>query len=776
MLHIGRLMQQYSVETYIKLETSRLEFHKHRQQHLRTEVCKGLMDTMIGGETSASNMGKRIILPASFIGGPRDMRRRYMDAMSLVQRYGKPDIFLTMTCNPSWPEIKKHLADEDEIQNRPDLVSRVFRAKIEQLKDDLFKKNLFGEVAAYTYVIEFQKRGLPYAHFLIILKQRSKMFSPEAYDRIVSAELLDPKESPYLHSLVLKHIGHGPCGVLNPNCPCMRQNRKCRNNYPKNFSAYTKHGRNSYPTYKRRNDGRSVVIRNHTLDNRWIVPYNPYLLAKFDCHINVEICSGIEAVKYIYKYIYKGHDKVMYQITSQQTENIIDEIRNFQSARWICGPEAMWRIFAFDLTNIHPSVMTMHLHLQNHQSISFAENQTLDDVLANERNSRTMLTEFFSMNRTNKRAQDLNCLYKEFLKYFTWNEGDRIWMDRKYGEVIGRVNTAHPIEGERYYLRMLLMHVRKPTSFDDLKSVDGYISSTYKEAAEVHGLLQVNNGFDECLSETLVYNMPSSLRQLFAVLLVHSPPTNPGALWLKYRNHLSEDIQKNLALSKEQVQIQVLRLIDQYMQIMGKNIDDYNLTDIPYRLLCSDGCTKDIETEYQIPVFDEIWVQIIEKLNRNIPGIFFIDGPGGTGKSFLYKALLATVRSRGRIALATVTSGAAASLLPGGRTAHTCFKIPLHQDNSQTCNISKQSSIGKLLKLAKLIIWDEAAMAKKYAIESFDTMLRDILDSDVIFGGKTIVFGGHFRQTLPDFQKGQKEDYISASLINSYIWPYLEKI
>ena len=168
---MGRLLQQYSVETYIKLETSRLEFHRHRQQHLRTEVYQGLMDSVTSGETSGSRIGKRIILPASFIGGPRDMRRRYMDAMSLVQRYGKPDIFLTMTCNPSWPEIKLHLSDEDEIQNRPDLISRVFRAKIEQLKDDLFKRNLFGEVAAYTYVIEFQKRGLPHAHFLIILKQ-----------------------------------------------------------------------------------------------------------------------------------------------------------------------------------------------------------------------------------------------------------------------------------------------------------------------------------------------------------------------------------------------------------------------------------------------------------------------------------------------------------------------------------------------------------------------------------------------------------------------------
>ncbi|XP_071905155.1 uncharacterized protein [Coffea arabica] len=190
LLHIGRLLQQYSVDTYVKLETSRLEFHGNKQNKLTTEAYQGLLDVIAKGHTNGSNVGKHIILPASFIGGPRDMRRRYMDAMTLVQRYGKPDIFLTMTCNPSWPEIKNHLLETDESQNRPDLITRVFRAKIEQLKEDLFKKHLFGHVAAYTYVIEFQKRGLPHAHFLIILKQQSKMFSPEEYDKIVSAELL----------------------------------------------------------------------------------------------------------------------------------------------------------------------------------------------------------------------------------------------------------------------------------------------------------------------------------------------------------------------------------------------------------------------------------------------------------------------------------------------------------------------------------------------------------------------------------------------------------
>ena len=78
----------------------------------------------------------------------------------------------------------------------------------------------------------------------------------------------------------------------------------------------------------------------------------------------------------------------------------------------------MWRIFAFDLTNIHPSVMTMHLHLENYQSISFTENQALQDVLANERNSRTMLIEFFNMNKYNSDAQALKCVYTNFSQYF----------------------------------------------------------------------------------------------------------------------------------------------------------------------------------------------------------------------------------------------------------------------------------------------------------------------------------------------------------------------
>ena len=132
---------------YVKIESARLDFYRQNdnQTRLRTKLYQGLIDSLSQGESSSSNVGKRIVLPGSFIGGSHDMKRRYMDAMSLVQRYGKPDIFLIMTCNRNWLEIKNLLLKTDKIENHPDLVSRVFRAKLEQLKNELFKKKCFWE-------------------------------------------------------------------------------------------------------------------------------------------------------------------------------------------------------------------------------------------------------------------------------------------------------------------------------------------------------------------------------------------------------------------------------------------------------------------------------------------------------------------------------------------------------------------------------------------------------------------------------------------------------
>ena len=97
---------------------------------------------------------------------------------------------------------------------------------------------------------------------------------------------------------------HGPCGIFNPKNVCTKKNGKCKNHCPQEFCPLTTQGRNSYPIYRRHNDGKIVKVCGHILDNRWVVPYNPYLVAKFDCHINVEICLTIKAMTYLYIYIY----------------------------------------------------------------------------------------------------------------------------------------------------------------------------------------------------------------------------------------------------------------------------------------------------------------------------------------------------------------------------------------------------------------------------------------------------------------------------------------
>ncbi|XP_021715181.1 uncharacterized protein LOC110683140 [Chenopodium quinoa] len=184
------------------------------QQTIRADLYQGILDTVESGETSAINVGRRVILPPTFIGGPRDMKWRYLKAMSLVQRFGKPDLFVTMTCDANCPEIKIELATSEAAQNCLDIVAIVFHSKLICLKEQIMKKHVFGKVAAMIYVVEFQKRGLPHAYFLIILKEDFKIKTPTDFDQFVCAKL-PPQSSSHLQKIIVGHMMHGSCGRLN---------------------------------------------------------------------------------------------------------------------------------------------------------------------------------------------------------------------------------------------------------------------------------------------------------------------------------------------------------------------------------------------------------------------------------------------------------------------------------------------------------------------------------------------------------------------------------
>ncbi|XP_065322694.1 uncharacterized protein LOC135929885 [Gordionus sp. m RMFG-2023] len=293
LLNAGRLTQQYIVDSYLQVEANNLNFIKFNQSKLRVEEYSGLMNYLASDFSNNIYIpiGRAVILPSSFQGSHRNMQERYHDAMSIVLKYGKPDLFITFTCNPTWPEISENLFNGQTPADRPDIVSRVFKIKLAAFLSDITKNNMFGKKLAYVYTIEFQKRGLPHAHLLFIISSEHKIDTAEAIDKFVYAERPDRTNNSQLFNIVTRFMIHGPCGILNPRSPCM-DNGVCTKNFPKDFINDTITNTNGYPLYKRRDVG-FILISGKPVDNRFVIPYNTYLLLKYNAHINVEICTSV---------------------------------------------------------------------------------------------------------------------------------------------------------------------------------------------------------------------------------------------------------------------------------------------------------------------------------------------------------------------------------------------------------------------------------------------------------------------------------------------------
>ncbi|KAB2623224.1 replication factor A protein 1-like [Pyrus ussuriensis x Pyrus communis] len=174
-----------------------------------------------------------------------------------------------------------------------------------------------------------------------------------------------------------------------------------------------------------------------------------------------------------------------------------------------------------------------------------------------------------------------------------------------------------------------------------------------------------------------------------------------------------------------------------------------------------------------------VYDSVIKVVDHNKPGMFFVHRHGGTGKTFLWTTIIAKIRLENHIVLAVALSGIASLLLPGGRTAHSRFKIPISITDCSLCEIKKGTHLAQLISDAALIVWDEAPMNHKQCFETLDRSLRDVLKGskpgfdDLPFGGKPILFGGDFRQILHIVPNGTKADIVEASLTSYYLWPSL---
>ncbi len=784
-LAAGPLFQQYVVDAYVKVETTRLDFQRYNQDKLRAESYRGLTDHLAAAaDVQGVVPGRMIILASSFQGGPRAMQQSYQDAMAICRKFGKPDIFLTITCNPQWSEIVQSLLPGQTAADRPDIVAKVFKLKVDMMLDDLLKRHVLGRIVAHSRVIEFQKRGLPHCHMLLILAEEDKPREPEHMDRIVSCEIPDPIEHPRLHAIVQKTMLHGPCGHLNPTSPCMDGEtvRTCTKGFPKELCRETTASDHGFPKYRRRDNGRTMMAGPHEVDNRWIVPHNPYLLLKYNAHINVEICCSVKSFKYIYKYIYKGHDcaRVRMQTVDGRPQEVLehDEIRAFQESRYISAPEAYWRLSEYPMQEKSHTVTRLPVHLPDEQTVYFAPGREREAVNS-ERARTTMLTAWFQLNEHDEEARSI--AYHDIPLRYVYNDRTHVWTRRQQHArpIIGRMYTVGPRDMERYCLRLLLLHTPGACSYEGLRTVAGEVCATFHEAASRRELLEDDSEWTRCLAEAVHWQMPRELRQLFVTVLIWGSPRSPAGLWEQCKLSLSEDYARSH--DPDTALLLAYNDVDDRMRPFQKTLfRDYRIVPPSAETLAirTDQVDRDEETRLGQEMFAQLNASqrsAAEEVLAAIEGrtttrCFFVDGPGGTGKTFLYRTLCHILAGRGVPVLTVAWTGIAANLLPNGTTLHSRFKLPLALDERSTLQLSGSSAEAEVIRRAAIVVWDEAPMASGQALQVIEAGLRDLMQSQEPFGGKIMLLGGDFRQVLPVVRRGSRAAQVGASLKRSHLW------
>ena len=157
------------------------------------------------------------------------------------------------------------------------------------------------------------------------------------------------------------------------------------------------------------------VTTSFTFDNRWVVPYNPYLSWKYKAHINVEVCASVHAVKYIHKYIYKGSDRTTLQVAMED-----DEIKRYLQGRYIDPTDAVWRLFEFAMHEETPPVIHLAIHLPGEQSVYFPEDASTEEVRERMEATKSTLMAYFYYIATHDDGRQY--LYHEFPTHFVFHQ------------------------------------------------------------------------------------------------------------------------------------------------------------------------------------------------------------------------------------------------------------------------------------------------------------------------------------------------------------------
>jgi hypothetical protein len=604
-----------------------------------------------------------------------------------------------MTTNSHWPEIQRELLPGEKWENRPDLVSRVYRMKLLMLLDLIQNKNVFGQPAVVVGVTEYQKCSLPHCHILVCLEQ--KLDTPAQYDSVVCAELPCEVDAPELNALVLKHMIHKPC-TTDTLCACRKgaeddrgvaPTTACQKHFPKEHRITTgiADDVDAYPQYRRREPvavlranidscwhdvteapdhtddtpkfqykaqngqqtgvpanrvakhtrGVGVTPKKTRVTNQWVVPYNPALLMLLNCHVNVEVTSSINCVKYLFKYVYKGNDRIIYKLREALSaggeENKVQEYR---AARILTGCESYFCIrFPNQRFYMWPKVIALEVHTEETMPVHIKEGDLdhdgdMADAIdaALEDPTRTKLTQYMAYcaahrdgrcsgycaateacREPNADAPSIRCnelTYEQFPRHYRWCGPKGGWVRRvNASHQYGRMHRVPLKTGEPYYARVLLTKVKGATCFNDLKKMpDGTTAASYRDACYAardegsyitdddsywHDVLDqagasckpdgARSTPDELLLESQLIDSQRQYRHMFVMVLQHGMPAHPSALFEKHKTAMAADYARKHHLRADSAEIQK-HLIGELHRIMDlSDFGDDDRRPIPAR-------------------------------------------------------------------------------------------------------------------------------------------------------------------------------------------------
>ncbi|TKR69282.1 hypothetical protein L596_021461 [Steinernema carpocapsae] len=345
---------------------------------------------------------------------------------------------------------------------------------------------------------------------------------------------------------------------------------------------------------------------------------------------------------------------------------------------------------------------------------------------------------------------------------------------------------------ELFAVRLLAMNRKFVKSFEDLRTVDDTVCETFVKAAKKLRLMTDEDEWIDVLNETYDMELPRNVRRTFASILLFCSPKDPRKLWDLFEEKLYDDSKK----SPEQKRAKALYHIQSILRVHGRDLRDFGLPDIvEHNLhpedddLVNDGSDLFItptkihqRAENSKEKLNSEQKTIFERLIKDIDDpnghrLFFLNGSGGCGKTFLYNTMFYNFRDIHKNVLCVAHTGVAATLLYNGSTVHSTFGLPLTIEENMESNIDLCSNKAQNLKTIDVILWDEAPMSDRRIFACVDRLLRNLRpESNKPFGGAMVIAGGDWKQILPIVPNTLGNGILDYTVKRSSYWNQFEQL